>query len=68
MTVLISYIVYPFIKPFLDNKMSIFEEYVFGDNSGIFCFFFLCKNPCYGYLLEVHWKGTSNEYPQQMFL
>ena len=29
---------------------------------------FLHKYICCGYSLEVPWQGTSNEYPQHMFL
>ena len=31
-------------------------------------FLFLHKNICCGYSLEVPQRGTSNEYPQHMFL
>ena len=31
-------------------------------------FLFLNENICCGYSLEVPWRGTSNEYPQHMFL
>ena len=31
-------------------------------------FLFLPKNICCGYLLEAPHRGTSNEYPQHMFL
>ena len=31
-------------------------------------FLFLNKNICCGYSLEVPRRGTSNEYPQHMFL
>ena len=31
-------------------------------------FLFLHENICYGYSLEAPWRGTSNEYPQHMFL
>ena len=30
-------------------------------------FLFLNKNICFGYSLEVPWRGASNEYPQHMF-
>ena len=36
--------------------------------SGLIIFLFLHKNICCGYSLEVPLRGTSNEYPQQMFL
>ena len=36
--------------------------------SGEVVFLFLHKNICCGYSLEVPHRGTSNEYPQRMFL
>ena len=41
--------------PFFNQKVLIF-------------FLFLHKNICCGYSSEVPWRGTSNEYPQHMFL
>ena len=34
----------------------------------LYFFLFHHKNKCCGYSLEVPHRGTSNEYPQQMFL
>ena len=40
------------------------------DRRGIHIIFFLFleENICCGYSLEAPWQGTSNEYPQYMFL
>ena len=45
-----------------------FTEGTFFIQKVFIVFLFLNKNICCGYSLEVPLRGTSNEYPQHMFL
>ena len=56
---------YQFIKPFLENKMSIFEEYgAFKDQSMV-----ICKDNLYNWINTTNFcQGASNEYPQYVFM
>ena len=55
---------YQIINPFLDNKMSIFEDY---GPFNIF-FLFLYENICCGYSLEKPCQNVSYKYPQHIFV
>ena len=43
------------------------HKVLFFNQNLLMFFFFLHGNICCGYLLEVSYQGTSNEYPQHMF-
>ena len=48
--------------------MSYYSQLQIISGIHILFFLFLLKNIHYGYSLEVHWLGTSIEYPQHMLL
>ena len=43
------------------------DKMLFFNKKVLIVFLFLHENICCGYSLEVPQRGTSNEYPQQMF-
>ena len=56
-----KHIILTFLNPLLYSKTGVHMGYTL-------FFFFLLKNIDCGYLLELPRRGSSNEYPQSMFL